>query len=152
MDGSRTNKHQMIHSSYLHKLFSPTRLTAAIERAKTKLNKLEFEGIAVRGNSGTIFGGALAYVLDKRLILVRKNDEENHSYLSVEGDDKIQKYLFVDDIIDTGKTFLAVKSTIEKKWPNMECVGAYEYSRPGGHAVLTVGLPAIRTRYGQYTI
>lgn len=79
-----------MRSNYLHDVLTGERLKAKVETAVRVLREFEqkqpFDAIAVRGNSGTIFGGALAMMLDKGLILVRKPGESSHSYLDVEGD------------------------------------------------------------------
>ncbi len=89
---------------------------------------MEFDAIAVTGNSGAIFGGALALAMKKGLILVRKPDDHSHAKRLVEGDDSYQTYIFVDDMVCTGETRYRVIAAIQNHFPHMRRVGSYEYN------------------------
>jgi adenine/guanine phosphoribosyltransferase-like PRPP-binding protein len=117
-----------IRSNYLSILFSSESFHNALLKAKNDLKGKHFDAFAVRGSSGMIFGGALAELMGKQLILVRKPKDSTHAWRTVEGDDSIKTYIFVDDCIDTGHTFKTVYRKIRKEFPKMKIVGAYLYS------------------------
>lgn len=49
----------MIRSGYNHGLFDPKNFKLMIDEAMEALSSVKYDAIAVRGHSGTIFGGAL---------------------------------------------------------------------------------------------
>jgi len=117
-----------IHSTYLAVLFHPAKFRKALDYAERELAGIEFDGIAVTGNSGTIFGGALAARMDKGLFLIRKPGTDCHSSYKVEGDDMRRTYIFVDDLVCSGATFERVWKAMEEKFPGTKYVGRYTYS------------------------
>ena len=93
-----------IKSSYLCSVLDKRRFSAALKKAKIKLKGIKFDSIVVTGNSGTIFGGALAYTLKKSLILIRKKGVDSHSWRVVEGNANCKKWIFVDDCVCSGNS------------------------------------------------
>jgi phosphoribosylpyrophosphate synthetase len=123
----------MINTQYLFELFDPTSFNRAIEIAAKHLEKIQFEAIAVTGNSGTIFGGALAFWMEKKLILVRKESDTTHSFCRVEGDCTINSWIFIDDRIVTGTTFNRVTQALFLFAPQAKLVGSYLYHEEDCH-------------------
>lgn len=103
-----------VHTDYLTGVFNPEVFKRKLNLAQEKLKDVEFDAFAVRGNSGTLFGGALADRMNKGLILVRKEDDRSHSTYRVEGLQSGQKYIFLDDLVFQGKTRDAVIEAIER--------------------------------------
>lgn len=75
----------------------------------------EFDSIAVSGMSGVVVGSPVSIELKKPLVIVRKKAEVSH------GRDRIinlqhvgDRALFLDDLVESGKTRLHVKTTIER--------------------------------------
>ena len=132
----------MMHSAYLSDIFDIKSFKTLIEIAKKELKHVDFDAIVVTGNSGTIFGGALAVAMDKELILVRKTSDKAHSTKLIEGKDDCKKYVFVDDHVDTGDTVRRVFDGIKQtkklndngqgfgrpaNFHNMKFMGIYSY-------------------------
>lgn len=86
----------------------------------------KFDSIAVSGVSGIAFGAALAFYMKKRLVIVRAHASE-HSEFSVLYSEKINRYIFVDDLIDSGRTFRRVVRGIKANEPHAKLLGAYLY-------------------------
>jgi adenine/guanine phosphoribosyltransferase-like PRPP-binding protein len=117
----------MAHSQYLQILFDKEKFSEAIRRAMDDLTGIAFDAIAVTGNSGAIFGGALAVAMNKSLFLVRKPDDNTHSGYRIEGPDEANSYVFVDDCVSTGATLLRVHAAMLKECPNVKFLGTYTY-------------------------
>jgi adenine/guanine phosphoribosyltransferase-like PRPP-binding protein len=113
----------VIHSDYLHVLFDE-RLDYLVRDAALTLTQKagEFDALAVTGNSGAIFGGALAFLMEKPLLLIRKGDA--HSSLKWEGRADVTSYIVVDDCISTGATLRRIVATLPLE---MKLVGSYTY-------------------------
>ena len=122
-------EYRKLHTTYLGRLFDLEEFQLSVRKAEATLENVDFDAIAVTGNSGTIFGGALSFAMNKNLILVRKAEDNCHSSLSVEGAFNCTKYIFVDDIMMSGDTFNRVYRIIKRDYPvPCELVGIYEYS------------------------
>jgi len=108
------------------RLFTITKREQIICKAiKTlKKNKILFDAISVSGYSSAIIAPIIAHKLKKNIVLVRKSSEQRYSNYSVEGQHG-QRVLFLDDLIDSGKTFEWVKSGVETI--GCRIVGIYLY-------------------------
>lgn len=124
------------HCNYLKNIFSGIEsFRKALKRAKKDIkkalkdNSLEnFTHIAVTGVSGISFGGALAIALNKNLIVVRKEHEDCHSSVRVEGiPQEAFNYLLVDDLVSSGTTSAIVYSEIKSLNPLANIVSIYQY-------------------------
>ena len=114
-------------AEYLGTVLDPKRFRLALRTAVRKLKPKTFEAIAVTGNSGAIFGGALAVALNKPLILVRKPGIDSHGS-QLQGIGSPKSYIIVDDFISTGETVRRVCDIIEKHAPaGLDLVGGYFY-------------------------
>jgi len=103
-----------IHAGYLEDLYVPSKLKRHVNLAAKRLKKIKFDTIAVTGNSGTIFGGALSIAMKKPLMLVRKDSDDTHSMCRVEGPRKIGRFVFVDDVVASGVTLRRVVKRLTK--------------------------------------
>ncbi len=86
----------------------------------------QFEAIVVRGVSGISVGSILAHLLDKPLVIIRK-DESAHSNLKYEGPTDFSKYLIVDDFYSTGDTLRKIKEQVSIVNPEATCSYVYFY-------------------------
>jgi adenine/guanine phosphoribosyltransferase-like PRPP-binding protein len=118
-----------VDSQYLTNILDKHKLAQLVKRVKTKVKNIKFDGVAFQGMSGAIPGGAIAYLLKKQPILVRKAKpcDESHSDKEVEGDKKIRRYIIVDDFIATGTTLDNIINSIHR-WNGAKCVGVYLYN------------------------
>lgn len=75
----------------------------------------KFDAIAVSGYSMALIGPIIADRLNKNIVLVRKDSEDRRSGHIVEGIHN-QRCIFIDDLIDYGKTF-------DRVWTNVQSIG-----------------------------
>lgn len=88
-----------------------------LAEAVENLKGTEFDTIVVTGVSGLVFGVPLAQKMNKHIAIVRKEQDGTHSHKSIEATvkrDELGRWLFVDDLIDTGKTEKRVKAKIKE--------------------------------------
>jgi hypothetical protein len=76
-------------------------LTKIIER---KVGLDNFDAIMYRGMSGAGVATTIGYLLDKPLIMVRKETKSCHSHALIEGAIKANRVIIIDDCISTGNT------------------------------------------------
>lgn len=116
------------HTSYLHKAFFTTK--ALRDEAKVHLRGIKFDTMVGTGVSGAIVVPRLAEAFGCEWMIVRKEKDGSHSNHKHEG--RLgQRWIFVDDLIDSGATHRRVRASIEalceKKGHVSEYVGAYLY-------------------------
>lgn len=90
--------------SYLDTWLNGKNLAKFLNKSVSILQNVDFDTIAVRGQSGMLMGAPLAAMMGKDLIIVRKNIESSHSEAIIEGWGRNQKILIVDDFIESGAT------------------------------------------------
>lgn len=88
----------------------------------------EFEAIAVRGHSGHLVGPAVAALLGKDVISVRKRVEVSHSCCKVEGA-VVDSYLILDDFMSSGDTVKDIIKNVKEWHPPSRLVGIYVYGQ-----------------------
>jgi adenine/guanine phosphoribosyltransferase-like PRPP-binding protein len=122
------NHPEFVAMGYLTEILKDPRPIA--ERAAERLRGVDFDVIVVSGTSGLLIGPALAVAMGKRLAIVRKPNDASHSMHLVEGWYG-GKWLFVDDLIDSGSTCRRVAQAYVEacasKGAAQECVGTYLY-------------------------
>lgn len=93
----------------LHFVDDRNRILTLIE---TRIGDTEFDGFAISGYSMSIIGSILADRMKKQLMVVRKVHEPRYSEHNVEGALN-QRWLFVDDMIDSGRTLQHVYDGVQ---------------------------------------
>lgn len=93
-----------------------------------RVRGLVFDAIACRGVSGMLIAPIVAMRLNKTLIVVRKG-EPTHSTYAVEGDHGAQRYIILDDFIDSGDTIREIGASVHNANPSAKCVGFIAYKR-----------------------
>lgn len=135
------------HTEYLDSFLNCKRRKAYLKAAMKTLSRYDYDAIAFSGNSGAMIGGALAAMTGKVPILVRKDREDSHSRLSVEGyfpcTNVRAKYVVVDDFVYSGYTVRRIVRLIEGVYPQMECVGFLEFDRSRRTTKRATGIDAI---------
>ncbi|AYD87004.1 phosphoribosyl transferase [Mycobacterium phage NearlyHeadless] len=101
------------------------------EMACRFLAGVEFDTLVGTGLSGTIAVIKLAKMLDKRYLLVRKPNDGSHSSQPAEGS-LGRRWVFVDDLISSGRTFARVWNKIQSWGFDTEFVGVFLYGTDGG--------------------
>jgi hypothetical protein len=117
-----------IHTNYLTSVLDLAAFRKNITAAKKKLKNLDFDAFAVSGNSGTLMGGAGSGDPEKKLILVRKPSDNSHSSYTIEGDDSVSSFMFLDDQVSTGATKTRVVEEVRAWLPNVVFRGTYLYN------------------------
>lgn len=102
------SRHQVVHEAY------------------NVLRDLDFDTVVVRGVSGLLIGPIIAYVMDKKLLVVRKPPEAGHSAYVVEGSWG-KRAIIVDDFICSGETIRSIGSELSKVPDQPEIIGVYIY-------------------------
>lgn len=92
--------------SYMLSEFSPEEMAEVLEK------DLEFDTLVGTGTSGYIVP-VLAHILGVKYFLVRKPNSSVHTSRVAQGS-LGKKWVFVDDLMDTGETFLRVHWVIDK--------------------------------------
>lgn len=104
-------------------------LKRSVQNAVEALRGVDFDAIVFTGVSGALFGPVLAYQLGKEIVVVRKPGH-NRGYIC-EGFKDAERYIFVDDMIDTGKTIVRVIKEMRGFALHGEIIGAYLYHDDG---------------------
>jgi len=122
---------------YFEASLNPELRRNAVGKAMAVLSLFKFDSIVVTGHSGVSFGGALAYAMDKKLVIVRKDIELNrdvsHAERKVETDSspyyQYHKYIIVDDFVDGGYTLRRILEAIsESNIRHAKCIGFWGYT------------------------
>jgi len=110
-----------IHSLYLSRLMTPKTLRQTTNKiiSTIKKNKIEFDAIAFRGLSGSLVAPIISLDIEKPLIVVRKDASHGDK---IEGYVSADKYIIIDDFIDSGKTIRSILKSIDAM-----CVGIILY-------------------------
>jgi hypothetical protein len=130
------------HAGYKEAMFKQDRYRQTLKRlAATLPDLMKEEGcdfIAVRGSSGIAFGFALQFLIDVKVVMVRKEDERSHG-CKVEGPyGRLHRYLILDDLVCSGETVRAIVTAIdnEARGGGVSCAGVvcwqYAAQRPQG--------------------
>jgi len=116
----------MTSAGYLRNYLNPKKSKAKFKKAVEILKGLKFDSIAFRGVSGALIAPVLAHALNKNIIVVRKGNQNSHSYRTVEGNFDCKTYVIADDFVDTGRTVKTIKREIKKEAPDAQCIGVLE--------------------------
>lgn len=90
-------------------------------------NGLEFDSIVCTGLSGLLIAPSVADILDKQIIVIRKNNEQSHSDYSIEGFVE-SPYIIIDDCISTGNTINRIVDQMKHSGYDPKCLGVYLYA------------------------
>lgn len=103
---------------------------SVIYNAKLSMKHVEYDTIIGTGLSGALVVPRLAEHLDVNWAVVRKDNDGSHSWSKIEGAIG-ERWVFVDDFIETGDTISRVVRTVTKELHKAGCasefVGAYLY-------------------------
>jgi orotate phosphoribosyltransferase-like protein len=117
------------HTDYMRGIWADRK--ALVDAIAAKLGHVDFDGIVVTGLSGAIIADRLAERLGKVFAVVRKPNDGSHSSSSIEGD-LGRRWVFVDDFISSGSTFMRVCRTIKAQTDKSRCVGVISYQTHNG--------------------
>lgn len=99
-----------------------------IIKAVCNLRKIanEFDSIVCCGISGLMVVPQIAELLDKHIVVIRKDNDKCYSEFPMEGVTPF-RYVIVDDLVCSGDTIKHMMSTIYEDCPKARCVGVYCY-------------------------
>jgi adenine/guanine phosphoribosyltransferase-like PRPP-binding protein len=87
----------------------------------------EYDAIACMGVSGIMVVPQIAELLNKNIIVVRKQ-VDRYSDFMVEGA-YTNKYIIIDDLICSGGTVKAIIKNIKEEIPQAKCIGVWSYMK-----------------------
>ena len=107
-------------------------LAEVIDTAKERLADVDFDTLVGTGFSGGIVVPSLALAMGKKFVLIRKeNDDSHHGRGRLLGE-LGARWIFVDDLISSGRTRQRVIEKIQKQASYLEAVptmvGQYMYT------------------------
>ena len=99
-----------------------------IIKAVTSLRKMidGFDSIVCCGTSGLLVAPEVASILEKNLVVVRKQNDKSYSPFLIEGVVP-HRYIIVDDLICSGSTVRHIKRCFSNESKRTVCVGIYCY-------------------------
>lgn len=99
-----------------------------IIKAVCDLRKISdsFDSIACCGVSGMMVVPQIAELLNKHIVVVRKEGEKCYSEFRTEGVAPF-RYIIVDDLICSGDTLKHIKKVLKEEYRRSECIGVYCY-------------------------
>lgn len=127
------------HSSHTGVVLNPKTLAEIGEVFRNRIvqEKIEFDAIAFRGNSGAIIAGYLSVLLEKPLIMVRKEMAISNRKVESLIDPRFVnnvRYIIVDDLISSGDTVNDIIDTVTQFYDVTKLVGIFLYrSYSGGY-------------------
>ena len=95
---------QLKSCNYLNSVFLNTERIVDRICNRIKEKGYQFDSIVFQGMSGALISPILAYKLKKNMVLVRKEDDNSHSYLKIESRADIKSFIIIDDLIASGIT------------------------------------------------
>lgn len=123
-------------SNYITKFLDPKTLLLVQSGAVKLLTDFgldNFDAIAFCGISGALVAPAVAAMLDKELIVVRKRQDSSHSQEIVEGPYTTKKYVIIDDLVESGKTARIMIENIHYRLSeDAKCVALCLYNQSDG--------------------
>lgn len=127
-------EHNRVYTSYLRSAFEPDLFKRTVNVMVKVFKTLDFDAIAFRGMSGSLFAPVIAQKLGKKLVMVRKDGDGNHSGMLTEGWRMTDKVVIIDDLISTGETMNRLiadlnrsrRNTLEGK-EGVKLVGVFLY-------------------------
>lgn len=102
------------------------------ETACRHLAGVDFDTLVGTGLSGTIAVIKLSKMLGKKYLLIRKPNDGSHSSQPAEGS-LGKRWVFVDDLISSGRTFARVWNKIDSFNFDTEFVGSFLYGTDGSY-------------------
>ena len=92
-----------------------------------RASNLEFDVIVCCGLSGSLIAPDVARKLNKKLVIVRKQDGSHGHDVELTFNEDVGNYVIVDDLIESGKTVDLIRKRLH--WYEGKCVGIYLYNQ-----------------------
>ena len=92
------------------------------------LRDYDFDSIVCCGTSGLIVAPQVCEILNKEIVVVRKEHEKRYSPFVIEGI-LGSRFVFLDDLVCSGTTLRYVLKNLKEEHPYAKCVGVYCYMK-----------------------
>jgi adenine/guanine phosphoribosyltransferase-like PRPP-binding protein len=143
-----TEKYSVV-SDYLHRVYDTTDYIKLIDKMVLRVSlfckKYKIEAIAFTGHSGAAVAYPLSYKLKIPIVCIRKGSSHYGSG-RYEGIEDVERYIIVDDFIETGATIRRIKKQVKTYSPNAKLIGIFLYGGSGARAYKTDGVWKINVR------
>ena len=115
--------------SHTSRVLSHKYRNQAIMSTYASLKKYDgsYDAIACCGTSGLMVVPQIAELLNKNIVVVRKNTD-GYSDFMVEGA-STRQYIIIDDLICSGSTVRHIIKNIKQEIPIAKCIGVWSYMR-----------------------
>lgn len=126
------------HPSHSRAVFRHELFTKTVDKVAAKVRQLvlqfpEIEVLVGCGNSSVPLLGAVCYKLGMPMLVVRKeSDKDNHDTRTANGASNAAGYLFIDDLVDSGRTLRHVMKEVRGVAPDSKFFGAVLYASREG--------------------
>lgn len=124
-----------MHPYYERDIYgSPENFAKTVKRMVELIRsqQYKFQAIAALGNSGVPIAAALSLRMKKHLIVVRANGVKSHDGHQLCGpykaDAKLQSYIIMDDLVDSGQTINRIHKYVSKDYSKIVLNGVFCYS------------------------
>lgn len=130
-----------------HLAVAPADQKVIVNQLVKKVRKFKkttnFSHIAVMGVSGQSVAWPISYLTGIPILVVRKQNEKSaYSTDTIIGSGKVQTYIIVDDLIESGNTVDAIVKEITKQFDNTaQCVGIFLYNKYARHQKMHKSIP-----------
>lgn len=131
-----------VRTGYFDVAFDDTQ--ALIDNAARSLARVDFDTFVATGLSGTCVATLLGHALDKKVLIVRKEDDQStHSSKRYAGN-LGKRWVFLDDFVSSGATRRRVKAMVQALVERQSDHGYYDTSgwrwvEPNGFTTEYVG-------------
>ena len=92
------------------------------------LREYDFDSIVCCGTSGLLVAPQVCEILNKEIVVVRKDHEKRYSPFIIEGV-LGSRFIFLDDLVCSGATLKYVIKNLKEEHPYAKCLGAYCYMK-----------------------
>lgn len=110
-----------VYSVYLDSAFEPALFKRIVGVICKCLETLDYDAIAFRGMSGSLFAPLVASKLGKKMIMIRKIGDGNHSGMLTEGWKMVDRVVIIDDLICTGNTIRSMVLDLDRSRRDIQC-------------------------------
>jgi adenine/guanine phosphoribosyltransferase-like PRPP-binding protein len=113
-------------ADYLRYALDRERRSVTVLEIVTKLKRIDFGTLVVRGLSGLLVGPIVAERMQKELVAIRKPNDGSTSDYSAEGN-PTGAFVILDDLIASGDTVCEILKTMTRLYSGHRCAGSYLY-------------------------
>jgi adenine/guanine phosphoribosyltransferase-like PRPP-binding protein len=102
-------------------MHTPSDVFCYVKNTIEIIKEMDFDSIICCGCSGALIAPTVAYLLNKQIAFVRKQEGKIAGTINT-------KYIIIDDIIESSKTIHKILEAVKKQYPNATCIGICCYT------------------------